>query len=115
MINKVFHENPLWPSPHYHQAMEIVGRRWNVAIMWAMLVGASRFSEITAAVPNLSDRLCSARLKELEAKNLITRMVVSVTPLRIEYRLTDKGAALANVVVALSAWADKWLSFEALK
>lgn len=108
MINKTPHEN-FWPSPHYHHAMEIVGRRWNVAIMWAMLVGAARFSEITAAVPNLSDRLCSARLKELEAENLVSRIVISKTPLRIEYHLTDKGAALADVVVALSTWADKWI------
>jgi DNA-binding HxlR family transcriptional regulator len=110
MINKISGENLLWPSSHYHYAMEIVGRRWNVAIMWAMLIGATRFSEITAAVPNLSDRLCSARLKELEVENLIRRVVISEAPLRIEYHLTDKGVALADVVVALSRWADRWLS-----
>jgi DNA-binding HxlR family transcriptional regulator len=103
MADDFSRENLLWPSPHYHHAMEIVGRRWNVAIMWAMLIGATRFSEITASVPNLSDHICSARLKELEAEKLLSRIVISEKPLRIEYRLTDKGAALVDVVIALSS------------
>lgn len=110
MISKPSRENLSQICPHYYQAAEIVGRRWNVAILWAMLIGATRFSEITTDVPNLSDRLCSVRLKELEAENLISRTVILGNPVRIEYHLTDKGAALVGVVVALSTWADTWLS-----
>ncbi len=95
--------------PRYHYAVEIVGRRWTGAIVRAMLAGATRFSEITAAIPTLSDRLCSERLKELEAEGLVTRTVIPDTPVRVEYHLTAKGAALADAVVALSTWAETWI------
>lgn len=95
--------------PRYHHAVEIVGRRWNGAIVRAMLAGAIRFTDITAVVPGLSDRLCSERLKELEAEGLVTRTVIPQTPVRIEYHLTDKGADLAGAVTALSRWAEEWI------
>jgi DNA-binding HxlR family transcriptional regulator len=96
--------------PRYHRAMEILGRRWTGAIVRALLAGRSRFTEITAAVPGLSDRLLSERLKELEAEGIATRTVIPETPVRIEYHLTEKGKALAGVVTALSEWAETWIS-----
>ena len=96
--------------PYFHRAVEIIGRRWTGAIVRALLAGATRFSEITAAVPGLSDRLCSERLKELEAEGIVTRRVLAETPVRVEYHLTDKGAALAGAVTALSAWAGTWVA-----
>lgn len=100
--------------PRYHHAVEIIGRRWTGAIVRAMLAGATRFSEITTAVPGLSDRLCSTRLKELEGEGLITRTVIPDTPVRIEYHLTDKGSALADAVVALAVWAETWVPLDNL-
>ena len=94
--------------PHFHHAVEVIGRRWTGAIVRVLLTGASRFSEITAAVPGLSDRLCSERLKEREAEGLVERRVAPDTPVRVEYRLTEKGAALADAVLALSSWATAW-------
>lgn len=96
--------------PYYHHAVELVGRRWAGVIVRALLGGATRFGEIRAAVPGLSDRLLSERLKELEAEGIVTRTVVDDAPVRIEYRLTPKGQALVGVVDALSAWADRWLA-----
>lgn len=95
--------------PRYHHAVEIIGRRWSGAIVRAMLAGAARFTDVTAAVPGLSDRMCSERLKELEVEGLLIRTVVPETPVRIEYHLTDKGADLADAVTALSTWAEKWI------
>ena len=96
--------------PRFHRAVEIIGRRWTGAIVRALLSGATRFSEITAAVPGLSDRLCSERLKELEAEGIVTRRVIAETPVRVEYHLTEKGAALAGAVEELSAWAGTWVA-----
>lgn len=95
--------------PRFHHAVELIGRRWSGAILRAMLSGASRFSEIAATVPGLSDRLLSERLKELEAEDVIVRTVHPETPVRIEYQLTDKGRALAPVIDSISAWAEAWL------
>ncbi len=95
--------------PLYHRAVELVGRRWNGAILRALMGGATRFGEIASAIPDLSDRMLSERLKELEAEGILTRTVFPETPVRIEYTLTPKGRALAPVVDALSAWAAEWL------
>ena len=94
--------------PAYTRAIEIIGRRWTGAIVRSMLVGTTRFSEILTAIPGLSDRLLSERLKELETEGIITRTVTPSTPVRIEYSLTDKGHALASVVHAVVDWAETW-------
>ena len=95
--------------PLYHRAIEIIGRRWSGAIIRALLSGDTRFTQIRSTVPGLSDRLLSERLKELEAEDIVERQVLPHTPVRIEYRLTPKGEALASVVEAASAWAEQWL------
>src|SRR3972149_9437117 len=95
--------------PYYHHAVELIGRRWTGAILRAMLVGVSRFSDLTQAIPGLSDRMLSERLKELEAEGLAMRSVIPETPVRVEYHLTDKGRALWSVIEAVSGWAEEWL------
>ena len=94
--------------PAYSHAMEIIGRRWTGAIIRSMLAGAGRYSEIVAAVPGLSDRLLSERLKELENEGIVARSVTPSTPVRIDYTLTEKGRALASVVREVATWAERW-------
>ena len=96
--------------PLYHRAIEIIGRRWTGTIVRALLAGHTRFGQIRSAVPGLSDRLLSERLKELEAEGIVERQVLADVPVRIEYHLTAKGEALASVVQAASAWAEEWLA-----
>ena len=96
--------------PVYHRAMELIGRRWTGAIVRAMLSGSQRFSDIAAAVPGLSARLLSERLKELESEGIVRRTVTPSTPVRVDYVLTEKGAALSDVIVAVSDWAEKWVA-----
>lgn len=96
--------------PNYTKAIEIIGRRWTGAIVRAMLAGATRFSDIRWSIPDLSDRLLSDRLKELEAEGIVSRTVTPSTPVRIQYRLTEKGEALAAVVYAVGEWADNWVA-----
>ena len=96
--------------PKYHRAMQILGRRWTSEIVRALLAGRERFSQVRTAVPGLSDRVLSERLKELEVEGIVERTVRAETPVRIEYHLTKKGLALADVVDALSAWAERWVT-----
>src|SRR5258708_33062262 len=77
--------------PRFHVAVEIVGRRWSGAILRALLSGRTRYSDLCAVVPGLSDRLLSERLKEFEAEGILERRVIPETPVRIEYHLTQKG------------------------
>lgn len=97
--------------PFYHEAVELIGRRWTGAIV-AVLLGAERplrFSEIVAAVPQLSDRLLSERVKELEARGVVERTVFPGPPARVEYALTAMGRSLAPALRELAAWARRWL------
>lgn len=95
--------------PLYHRAVEIVGRRWAGAVLRAMLAGATRFGEIQGAIPGLTNRMLSERLKDFEAEGIVEREVIPEKPVRVEYRLTEKGRALSSAVEALSAWAEEWI------
>lgn len=86
----------------YHRAVELVGKRWTGAILFVLMEGPARFSEIRELVPDLSDRLLSERLKELEAEGIVRR--------NGGYELTDKGRELEPAISALKSWAHSWLS-----
>jgi DNA-binding HxlR family transcriptional regulator len=93
----------------YHRAVELVGKRWTGAILSVLMDGPLRFSEIGQLVPDLSDRLLSERLKELENEGIVERRVYDETPVRVEYALTGKGRALEPAVHALKSWAREYL------
>jgi DNA-binding HxlR family transcriptional regulator len=95
---------------HYHHAVELVGKRWTGAILFVLLEGPARFSEIKECVPDLSDRLLSERLKELEAEGIVERHVIDGMPVRVQYVLTDMGMALGPAVDSLKRWARTWLN-----
>jgi DNA-binding HxlR family transcriptional regulator len=86
-----------------------VGKRWSGAILLVLLDGPLHFSGIRQLVPELSDRLLSERLKELEAEGIVERRVLDGSPVRVEYSLTAKGRALEPTVRALKSWANEWL------
>jgi DNA-binding HxlR family transcriptional regulator len=94
---------------YYHQAVELIGKRWTGAIVAVLLEGPARFSEIKDCVPDLSDRLLSERLKELEAEGIVDRVVVDGNPPRVQYLLTPKGTALGPAIDSLKVWARSWL------
>lgn len=95
--------------PRYHHAVEVIGRRWTGAILVLLLSGRTRFNELAASIPEMSDRMLSERLKELEAEGIVRRHVTPETPVRVDYQLTEKGRALQAAVSAISKWAEEWL------
>ena len=100
--------------PYFHQAVELIGRRWTGAILEILMqAGSLRFSTIAQAVPDLSDRMLSDRLKELESKALVERTVIAGPPVRVQYTLTRKGQELAPVLEELKRWARTWLDASA--
>lgn len=98
--------------PFYHDAIELIGRRWTGAILAVLMASEPplRFSEIAASVPQLSDRLLSERLKELEARGLLAREATAAAPVRVEYALTPMGRGLAPALTQLATWAREWLA-----
>jgi DNA-binding HxlR family transcriptional regulator len=94
--------------PHFHAAIELIGKRWTGAIVCALTERPMRFGELAKAVPGLSDRLLSQRLRELEEEGLVEREVEAGAPVRVTYSLTEAGAALGPAIGELKAWAKQW-------
>jgi DNA-binding HxlR family transcriptional regulator len=92
----------------FHKAIELIGRKWTGAIVFLLLKGPSRFTTLRAAIPDLTDRMLSERLQQLEREGILERTVLPETPVRVEYALTKKGRALASTFDAIVDWAHKW-------
>jgi DNA-binding HxlR family transcriptional regulator len=95
--------------PLYHEAVELVGRRWTGAILRVLMDGPMRFSEVAQSIPELSDRLLSERMKELEARGMVQRTVLPGPPLRVRYELSKMGRELEPALAEIQSWARRWL------
>ncbi|SRR6266699_1077699 len=95
--------------PRYEHAIQLLGKRWTGLLLDALMEGPRRFCELTATVEGLSDRVLSDRLRELEVEGVVERIVYPQIPVRVEYKLTEKGLALKPVVEAIHEWAEKWV------
>ncbi|HVL95235.1 MAG TPA: helix-turn-helix domain-containing protein [Solirubrobacteraceae bacterium] len=104
-------ERPAGCCPHLHEAVELVGKRWTGAIVYVLLEHRQpmRFTQIGQAIPDLSDRLLSERMKELEARGIVRRRVHPEAPVRVEYELTSAGRELAPALRELRRWALRHL------
>lgn len=94
--------------PHFHAAIELIGKRWSGAIIWTLSAGPLRYGELKRGIPGLSDRLLSQRLRELEEAGLMARTVEDGLPVKVIYELTDKGIALKPAILELRQWACQW-------
>ena len=96
----------------FHRAVELIGGRWTGAVIQLLFNGRMRFAELRAAIPEISDRMLSERLRELETEGILARIVVPETPVRVEYELTEKGRALEHALGAVGKWAERWVTDE---
>ena len=100
-------------KPHlcakFHRAVELIGGRWTGAVIRLLLTERMRFAELRSAIPDISDRMLSERLRELESEGIVARIVVPETPVRVEYELTEKGRALEQALCAVGRWAERWV------
>lgn len=100
--------HPARVCPDFHAAVELIGRRWSGAILFALAERPHFFAELAQAVPGLSDRLLSRRLRELEAEGLVERSVHDGSRARVSYALTPKGRGLEPALSELRSWARRW-------
>ena len=95
--------------PYYHHSIELIGRRWSGDILRALLHDVHRFCDLRARIPDISDRMLAARLREREAAGLSRREVIPEMPVRVEYYLTPHGQMVRPVVEAIGSWAAEWM------
>jgi len=96
----------------FHRAIELIGGRWTGAIVQTLLQGRTRYAAIKAAIPDITDRMLSERLRSLEAEGLVTRVVIPDTPIRVEYDLTAKGRELESALREIGTWAERWIPLD---
>jgi len=89
--------------------ISVIGGKWKPPIVWLLLKGPMRFGALSKTIPDMSLKVLSKQLKELEADGIITRKVYPETPPRVEYSLTDKGAALRPALTLLSEWSENYI------
>src|SRR2546425_9784067 len=97
----------------FHRASELIGRRWTGAIIFVLIKSRCRFATLRDAIPDITDRMLTERLQELEQEGIVERTVIPDTPVRVEYALTKKGYALASAIDAIADWANKWIDPDA--
>lgn len=94
--------------PRFEKAMGILSQRWTGLIIHQLLHGPQRFCTIESSI-GVSGRMLSERLKDLENEGIVKREVFPETPVRIEYRLTEKGRALKPIMDHIEKWSQQWI------
>jgi DNA-binding HxlR family transcriptional regulator len=89
----------------FHNYMEIIGKRWNGAIIFSLFDGPRRFKDIYEVIPDISSRLLNERLKELEEASIVKREVSNQRPIQVLYKLTPLGHELHPIMQLIQSWA----------
>jgi len=85
--------------------ISIIGGKWKIRIIyWLSKRGVLRYGELKRLIPNITHKMFSSQLKELEADGLITRKEYSQIPPKVEYRATEKGISLLPLILEMCEW-----------
>ncbi|MFC3827905.1 MULTISPECIES: winged helix-turn-helix transcriptional regulator [Niastella] len=87
--------------------LNTIGGRWKPAILYRLIGGKMRYSELRDSIPNVTERMLVLQLREMEKDGLINRIVYAEVPPRVEYELTEKGNSLKPILKSLSEWGVK--------
>lgn len=85
-----------------------IGGRWKPIILYCLMGGTKRYSELKRAIPAITEKMLIQHLRELEADDLIKRKVMPVVPPHVEYSLAQAGEELSPVMEAMIGWANKY-------
>lgn len=92
------------------RAISLIGDMWTLLIVYNLLSGPRRFGELRDAMGNVSPKTVSQRLKMLEEDGFVDRHAFAEIPPRVEYQLTEKGLALADILEAIRQFSEHYLS-----
>jgi len=88
--------------------LDALERKWSVSVLAALLGGTDRFRAMARTIEGISDKLLSQRLVDFENAAIVERIVYPTRPISVEYRLTEKGRALHEIVKSIQAWTATW-------
>ena len=87
--------------------LELIGGKWKGIILYYLLDGKLRFSELKRQIGCVTQRMLTKQLRELEQDGLVNRIVYAEVPPRVEYELTKEGSSLKPIVMSLKKWGEK--------
>lgn len=90
--------------------MDLIGGKWKLRILWYLMSGTKRFSELKAYIPTVTQKVLTEQLRELEEAKIISRKVYAVVPPKVEYSMTQYGNSLIPMLKDLCKWATNYAS-----
>lgn len=96
------------PACPVETTLTLIGDKWKVLILRDLLNGTKRFGELKKSVGNVSQKVLTAQLRDMEASGLLTRTVYAEVPPRVEYTLTELGYSLRPILDAMSVWGEAY-------
>jgi DNA-binding HxlR family transcriptional regulator len=84
--------------------IRVLGGKWKLLILWNLKDGTKRFSELKRLIPNITEKMLTQQLRELEKDEIINRNVRSKVPLRVDYAFTDYGKSLIPAIESMCEW-----------
>ncbi|KRG12162.1 hypothetical protein ACA30_20240 [Virgibacillus soli] len=94
--------------PKFEKAISLLSQRWTALVIYQLLLGTQRFSEIQSSI-GISGKVLSDRLKDLEHQDIVKREVIPETPVVIEYSLTEKGHSMEPILRTIENWSQNWV------
>lgn len=89
------------------KTLKIIGSKWTSLLLHYLFEGKTRFNELQRAMPGVSPKTLSQRLKALQDEGIITKQVFAEVPLHVEYTLTEKGKSLNDIIQKMAEWGEK--------
>ncbi|WP_206059757.1 winged helix-turn-helix transcriptional regulator [Novacetimonas cocois] len=99
------------PGCAVEATLQLIDGKWKGVILYHLLEGTLRFNEIRRRLPNITQRMLTAQLRELEQDGFVQRTVYAEVPPKVEYSLTPRGRTLEPVIMALKKWGDENTGF----
>ena len=96
------------PACPVETTLMLIGDKWTVLILRDLMPGTKRFGELKKSVGNVSQKVLSSQLRDMEANGLVTRQVYAEVPPRVEYSLTDLGRSLKPILDAMWTWGEEY-------
>ncbi len=86
--------------------MDVLGGKWKLLILWQLQQGTKRYGELRTALPDITHKMLTQQLRELESDGIVHREVFHVVPPKVEYSLTERGQKLTTVMDSMAEWAS---------
>ena len=104
--NETRHTNYELPACPVEATLELIGGKWKGIILYYLLDGRLRFSELKRRIGCVTQRMLTKQLRELESAGLVNRLVYAEVPPKVEYELTEEGKSLRPVINSLKTWGE---------